>query len=159
MTISHRRAVALAAVAAVLAAVGCNAITSSGDRVVLATSINPSAFASGDTTLIGVTINNIALTTATIEAVTCETLFEVFDAQGNVVGPGPIDDCGTLALPASIQSGQAFTLAAAWTGTATGSTAANPTYLAPGTYRIRGKATIRELGIVTGRTVTIQVTE
>jgi hypothetical protein len=155
----RRRLFALAAVVASVSAGGCNLITSDGDRVVLTTSIEPSLFVLGDTTLIVVTLNNISLATATIETVTCESFFEILDGQGNVVGPGAIDDCGSEAFPATISAGQAFTLAGVWTGTATGSTAANPVYVAPGAYRVRGKVTVRELGAVTGRQVTIQVTE
>jgi hypothetical protein len=153
------RPLTLAALVVALSASGCNAITSGGDRVVLATSINPALFALQDTSVISITINNIALTRATIEAANCGSFFEVYDTQGNLVGPGVIDDCGTEALPATIEVGQAFTLVGVWTGTSTGSTPANPTYLAPGTYRLRGRVSVRELGTVTGSLVTIRVTE
>lgn len=153
------RLLALAAAVAAVSAVGCNLITSGGDRVVLSTSIEPTQFASGDTTLIVVTLNNLSLATATIEPVTCESFFEILDAQGNPVGPGVIDDCGTEEFPVTITSGQTFTLAGVWTGTTASSTAENPVYVAPGDYRVRGKVTVRELGAVTGRQVTIRVTE
>jgi len=150
----------LAVLAALVAFPACDSITSGGDRVVLATSVSPTELAAGDTALIGVTINNLALSTATVESSTCASMFEVFDSQGNVVGPEPISDCGTNALPAPLRAGEAFTLAAVWTGTLSGSTPANPIYAAPGTYRIRGRAVIRELGEpVTGRTITIRITE
>jgi hypothetical protein len=147
----------LMAVAATLAAAACDTLSPDSDPVVLVTSLNPTRIAAGDTMLIGVTVHNVALATATIEAATCASLFEVLDAQGSVIGPGAIDDCGTNALPTTLRSGESFTLAAVWTGTADGSTSGSPTYLAPGSYRVRSSITIRELGVLRGSAVNVSV--
>ena len=150
----------LVRLAFLLPVVSCNSLTADGDRVVLSTSVNPVTFSTGDSTLIVVTVHNVALTTATISASSCETLFEVFDTAGNVVGPGEIADCDAHELPRVLGAGDQYAIGAFWHGTFTGSTTENPTYLPPGTYRVRGRVNINELATpVTGPTITVHVSD
>jgi hypothetical protein len=135
--------------ASLVSLLGCADAASPGDLAISVT-LNRASMRPGDTLGVSVTVLNVGDRPYTLNEAECGGPFEIMGPNGDRVASDQF--CAGTGMALSLERGQSYTFQFAWPGETSRYTGGKfvKTPVDPGSYAIRGKVKIQELGVIVG---------
>ena len=140
-------------------AIGCGDPASPDDFRVTVAPV-PATIQAGQTMQLEVDIYNGSDEGRYLAMSPCYPPFEILDASGQVVGPGPQACALSLTTPLWIEPNTSVEATYVWAGESSGTTpSGSPIYLAPGAYQVRPFVEVLDVGKSYGTAVTVTIVQ
>lgn len=125
----------------VLLLCGCLPPTSLSDDLAFATSVSSPVFKSGDPVTIRITVTNHGGKVRTLYGDACQNSFTVVNVANEVVAPGS-RICTAAVYTKELKFNETYVFVHQWNGESVASPSGAVTYLAPASYRLRGRVSV-----------------